>query len=210
MQTGLFRQDATGFVRVFVASDADTDGYSGSKCTDFSLHRFDTDTVLISALCSKQDSSAVSAGTPMISAVHSMWNEVVQTVGSFFGIATSNIGDACYATNTGLVCRLHIQVVLFGKGPAAGFPFGKASVVLGNIALSAGGNGSAQRYTAVSGTLGSASVAAIMQKSSGGHKLAHTVETISFAADAVANGKAAVKKDFELRSGYGGSVMVVP
>jgi hypothetical protein len=61
VQTGLFRQDAVGFVRTFAASDADTDGYSGSKCTLFSLHRFDADAVLMSALCSKQGSSAVSS-----------------------------------------------------------------------------------------------------------------------------------------------------
>jgi hypothetical protein len=47
-------------VRSFAASDAETDGHSGSKCTHFSLHRFDADNVLISALCSKQDTSTVS------------------------------------------------------------------------------------------------------------------------------------------------------
>ena len=60
LQTGLFRQDAVGFVRSFAASDAETGGYSGSKCTHFSLHRFDADDVLISALCSKRDTSTVS------------------------------------------------------------------------------------------------------------------------------------------------------
>lgn len=59
-QTGLFRQDAVAFVRIFAISDADTDGYSGSKCTDFSLHQFKTDTVLMSALCPKQGANAVS------------------------------------------------------------------------------------------------------------------------------------------------------
>ena len=63
MQTGLFRQDAVGFVRSFAAADAETDGYSGSKCTHFSLHGFDADNVLISGLCSKQDTSTVSCSS---------------------------------------------------------------------------------------------------------------------------------------------------
>jgi hypothetical protein len=48
-------------VRIFAASDADMEGYSGSKCNHFSLHRFDSNNVLISALCPKQDTSTVSA-----------------------------------------------------------------------------------------------------------------------------------------------------
>jgi hypothetical protein len=61
LQTGLFRQDAVGFVRLFLAADADAGGYHGSKCTHFSLHRFDIENVLMSALCTKQGNTEVRA-----------------------------------------------------------------------------------------------------------------------------------------------------
>lgn len=61
VQTGLFRQDASGFTRVFVAADAESGGYGSGKCSDFSLHHFDTRTALISAQCPKQGTTTVNS-----------------------------------------------------------------------------------------------------------------------------------------------------
>lgn len=98
------------------------------------------------------------------------------------------------------LCFCCAQVVLFGKGSAAGFSFGTTSMALGNTV--------GKQYTAISGPLGSTEVAAISLKSGGsGGSKKRAVETISFLADAVADD---VSKGSELPSGYGGSVIVVP
>lgn len=151
--TGLFRQDASGFTRVFVAADAETGKYGSGKCADFSLHHFDTDTALISAQCPKQGSNTV---------------------------------------------------VVFGTGSPAGFGFSETFAALTNTAA-------AQSYTAVSGKLGSTCVTAIQKESKGDGGNVHTVERICFSADSVASGDAdIITKGFQLPSGYGGSVVVVP
>jgi hypothetical protein len=101
--------------------------------------------------------------------------------------------------------------VLFGKGSGAGFPFGKAAVTLTNSALPGGGSGSAGHYITISGSLGSTSVAAVVQQAGkGSGKAKRTVESISFPAGAVADGKADISKGFTLAANYGDNVVVVP
>ena len=102
-------------------------------------------------------------------------------------------------------------MVLFGKGSGVGFPFGKAAVTLKNPALPGGGSGGAGRYTTISGSLGSTSIAAVVQQTgSGSGKAKRTVKSISFPAGAVADGKADISKGFDSASGYGDSAVVVP
>ena len=103
------------------------------------------------------------------------------------------------------------QVVVFGKGSGAGFPFGKAAVTLETSALPDGGSGSAGHYTTISGSLGSTSVTAVAQQAGGGGgKAKRTVKSISFPAGAVADSKADISKGFMLATNYGDNVVVVP
>ena len=102
-------------------------------------------------------------------------------------------------------------MVLFGKGSGVGFPFGKAAVTLQNSALRGAGSGSAGHYTAISGSLGSTSVAAVVQQAGKGNgKAKRILKNISFPASAVANGKADISKGFMLAANYGDNVVVVP
>jgi hypothetical protein len=111
------------------------------------------------------------------------------------------------ATSRVMLHCVGTQVVLFGKGSDVGFPFGKASVTLANTILP--GRKGAQRYTAIGGSLGSTSVAAVMQQGAKG-SAGKTVKALSFPASAVADGTADISKAFRVASGYGGSIVVVP
>ena len=102
-------------------------------------------------------------------------------------------------------------MVLFGKGSGAGFPFGKAAVTLKNSALPGDSSGSAGHYTTISGSLGSTSVAAVVQQAGKGNgKAKRTLKNISFPASAIADSKADISKGFMLAANYGDNVVAVP
>lgn len=101
--------------------------------------------------------------------------------------------------------------MLFGKGSDAGFAFGKAAVTLKNSALPGAGSGSAGHYMTISGSLGSTSVAAVVQQAGKGNgKAKRTVKSILFPAGAVADSKADISKGYMLADNYGDNVVVVP
>jgi hypothetical protein len=127
------------------------------------------------------------------------------------GVRAANVLMLSVGSILNYCCAMQPQVVVFGKGSGAGFPFGKAAVTLKNSALPGGGNGSAGHYITISGSLGSTSVTAVTQQAGGGGgKAKRTVKGISFPAGAVADGKAGISKGFGLAPSYGDNVVVVP
>lgn len=205
-QTSLFRQDAVSFTRLLSVSNRVTGGYTDGGCTDFSLHRADTDAVLFSAQCSTPRTSTVGTHLPRCIA-----GETHVLLLSAAAQVRSN--DMHVFVRRALNRKqLLLKVVLFGTGTAAGFPFGKNFVALKSTALSQTAEGISHRYSSIGGAYGARAVTAVVERFGQNLTPARTVERITFPAAPAKFGNATIDSKFALlsRTSYGSSVVIVP